>query len=126
VLQHVAVCGSVLQCHDKRNTLNHGVFKCAAVCCSVLQCAAVCCSVSQCVTLCYSVPQCATACCSMLQCVAVCCSVLQCWMFTELESSDVVPDFCIIISRLSARSWALKTNRNAEYILKNQFVGPFT
>jgi len=36
------------------------VFRCVAVCCSVLQCAAVRCSVLQCVTVC----------CSVLQCVA--------------------------------------------------------
>ena len=43
MLQHVAVCCSVLQC--------------VAVCCNVLQYAAVCCSVLQCVAVCCSVLQ---------------------------------------------------------------------
>ena len=50
------------------------LYKCVAVCCSVLQCVAVRCSVLQCVAVCCSVLQCVTVCCNVLQCVAVCCS----------------------------------------------------
>ena len=78
VLQHVAVCCSVVQC--------------TAACCSVMLCRrsvccrrdrslslpsfAVCCSVLQCVAVCCDVLQCVAMCCSVLQCVAMCCSVL--------------------------------------------------
>ena len=47
MLQYVAVCCSVLH-----------VFRCVAVCCSVLQCVAVCCSVLQCAAV-ESMLQCA-------------------------------------------------------------------
>jgi len=71
---------------------SHRLFKCVAVCCSVLQCVAACCSVLQCVAVCCnvssqagyalilidssSVLQCVAACCSVLQRVAACCSAL--------------------------------------------------
>ena len=104
MLQHVALCCSLLQCvavkysfSRKRCTscwLDKGLFlgsvlQCVAVCCSALQCVAVR-SVpsrkknpscrrderSSCVATCYNVLWCV---CSMLQYVAVCCSVLKCF-----------------------------------------------
>jgi len=51
------------------------LFKCIAVCCSVLQCVAECCSVLQCIAVYCSVLQCVAVSCSELQCVAVRCVV---------------------------------------------------
>ena len=77
MLQHVAVCCSVLQ----RVTYVHTTKIIAGVGLSAIQCVAACCSLLQCVAACavrYSVLPCVAACCSMLQHVAACCSVLQC------------------------------------------------
>jgi len=98
VLQHFAVCCSVLRCVAVWRHL-HGIFQnrslcvavccsvlwCVAVCCGVLQCVAVCCDVLRCVEICMSlsetghcVLQCFAVCCSVFRCVALCCDVLQC------------------------------------------------
>jgi len=89
LLQHVAVCCSVLQIRPFAALVSvscrlSGYFSVAA-CCSVLQCVAVCCSVLQCVAVCcrlvpwpHSCP-CRlsgylsndSSCCSVVQCVTV-------------------------------------------------------
>jgi len=74
VMQHVAVCCSVLQC------LLDGkcAMQCVAVCCSVLKCSLYKICVMHCVAACCSLLQCLFHKECAMQCIAVYCSVLQC------------------------------------------------
>jgi len=66
VLQHVAVCCSVMRVIEafKFTEIRFGA-----------RCVVLCCSVWQCVAVCLSVPQCVAVCCSTLQRAALCSSV---------------------------------------------------
>ena len=90
MLQHVAVCCSVLQC--------------VAVCCSVLQCVAVCCSVLQCVAVrkqiagvseawMMSVSVCVCVCMCVCVCVCVVCVPAQFLQDHQPQNHSTIPNY---------------------------------